>query len=226
MLIQFPKRRAHVRASAGSSGADGKNSSGGTSPPVADLIRPANSQEGRLTPRRMRLIVTRSACTIAPNLSSSRPSRDIQSESCMTEISAPDARACQARRAPDAVDVAPISTQDVQMAPIAKPRPKHKTFLRAWRKYRDLTQEAAASRIGLDRTTLSRIERGLVPYDQALLERAADAYSCEPADLIMRDPKSPIWGLLDVVRKMPEGRQKQIAGIIKGFIEGSEEEAA
>lgn len=70
----------------------------------------------------------------------------------------------------------------------------------------------------MDRTNLSKIERGLVPYDQALLERAADAYSCQPADLLMRDPKSPIWTLLDVVRDLTDAEQKQIAGIINGFL--------
>lgn len=111
------------------------------------------------------------------------------------------------------------------MPGVPKPRPKYVTFLRHWRKHRNLTQEAAASRIGIDRTTLGKIERARVPYDQALLECAADAYSCEPADLLMRDPKSPIWTLLDTVRKLPSDQQKQIAGIIKGFIESTKEAA-
>lgn len=111
------------------------------------------------------------------------------------------------------------------MPAVPKPRPKYLTFLRHWRQHRDLTQEAAASRIGIDRTTLSKIERAEVPYDQALLERAADAYSCEPADLLMRDPKSPIWSLLDTVRSLPESQQKQIAGMIKGFLDSTREVA-
>jgi transcriptional regulator with XRE-family HTH domain len=77
----------------------------------------------------------------------------------------------------------------------------------------------------MDRTNLGKIERGIVPYDQALLERAAEAYGCEPADLLMRDPKSPIWNLLDTVRKLPDAQQKQIAGIIRGYLEGAEKAA-
>lgn len=73
----------------------------------------------------------------------------------------------------------------------------------------------------MDRSNLSKIERGRVPYDQALLEAAADAYRCEPADLIMRDPESPIWTLLDTVRRLPESRQNEIAGIIKGFLDAT-----
>lgn len=117
------------------------------------------------------------------------------------------------------------SAQYAPMAPVPKPRPRRPTFLRQWRLFRGLTQEKAASRLDMDRTNLSKIERGLVPYDQALLERAAEAYQCEPADLIMRDPKSPIWELLDTVRQLPEMQQKQLSRIVEGFMAGLKEVA-
>ena len=74
------------------------------------------------------------------------------------------------------------------------------TFIRAWRQKRGLTLEALASRIGTTHTTLSRIERGLQPYSQALLEAIAEALApCTPADLLMRDPTDPdgIWSVWD-----------------------------
>lgn len=111
------------------------------------------------------------------------------------------------------------------MAPVPKPRPKYPTFLKVWRKHRGLTQEAAASRLGMDRSNLSKIERGEVPYNQALLEAAADAYQCEPADLIMRDPNSPIWTLMDTIRKLPDNKQREVMGILKGFLAASDEAA-
>lgn len=133
---------------------------------------------------------------------------------------------CMSRTcASDAVDLSPDRAQSAQMAPVPKPRPKRRTFLREWRVFRNLSQETAASRMGIDRTTLSKIERGKVPYDQALLERAADAYACEPADLIMRDPKSPLWTLLDAIRAVPEGQQRQIERVIRAFIDGASEAA-
>lgn len=103
------------------------------------------------------------------------------------------------------------------MAPVPKARPKGRTFLRAWRVHRGLTQEQAAARVDRDRTTLSKIERGKVPYDQALLEGLAEAYRCEPADLIMRDPKSPIWSILDALRELTPEQQDQIAQIVSTF---------
>jgi transcriptional regulator with XRE-family HTH domain len=207
-VLQFPVHAAST----------GKKSSAETSPSVTDLMRAASSQEGELSPRRMRLTVERSDRTSTATSLSSKPLRAIQSESFMATDSASSALCMSSTSASEAVDSKKPGPQSSRMAPIPKPRPKQKTFLRAWREYRGLSQEAAASRIGIDRTTLSKIERGKVPYDQALLERAADAYSCQPADILMRNPSSPIWTLLDVVRDLPEFQQKQIIGIIKGFL--------
>jgi transcriptional regulator with XRE-family HTH domain len=78
-------------------------------------------------------------------------------------------------------------------------RPRRPTFLREWREYRNLTQDQAAEKIGIDRSTLSKIERGGVTYNQPFLEAAADAYSCTPADLISRKPER-ISELKDVVQ--------------------------
>lgn len=105
------------------------------------------------------------------------------------------------------------------MPAVRKPRPQRRTFLRQWREYRQLTQEAAAERIGMDRTTLSRIERGRVPYDQALLEAAADAYACEPADLLVRDPSREdfIWSIMDTLKAVPVENQPQVRQIVETF---------
>lgn len=75
------------------------------------------------------------------------------------------------------------------MPPVKKtPRVRNKHFLREWREHRQLNQEQAAERMDIDRTTLSRIERGEVPYNQDFLEHAAFVYGCDTDDLISRNP--------------------------------------
>jgi transcriptional regulator with XRE-family HTH domain len=84
------------------------------------------------------------------------------------------------------------------MAPVPKPkRLRERHFIREWREHANLTQERAADRIGMSRENYSKIENGKVPYNQDFLEEAAKAFSCSPADLIMRDPTSPdaIWSI-------------------------------
>jgi transcriptional regulator with XRE-family HTH domain len=77
------------------------------------------------------------------------------------------------------------------MATAHPKRPRRRTFLRQWRDKAGLNQEQAADRIGLTQSQLSRIESGRSPYNQDFLERAAEAYQCEPADLLMRDIAPP-----------------------------------
>ena len=65
--------------------------------------------------------------------------------------------------------------------------------------------------------SVSRIERGLQKWDQEFLERAADALSCEPADLLIRDPSDPdgIWSLWD---QAEPGTRQQIVEITKTLL--------
>jgi transcriptional regulator with XRE-family HTH domain len=119
------------------------------------------------------------------------------------------------------VDPSGSQWSDLAMAPVPKPRPRHATFLKAWRVHHGLTQETAADRIGCDRTLLGRIERGKVPYNQAFLEAAADAYQCEPADLLMRDPNSPIWTILDNLQQLSAADQERVAKIVQAFREAA-----
>ncbi len=102
----------------------------------------------------------------------------------------------------------------------AHPKPlRRPTFIRAWRKHRELTLSQVADRlqveleVDISEGQLSRIERGETPYSQDILEAVALALRCEPADLIMRDPTQPdaIWSLIDTLQ--PVERAQAIAVI-------------
>lgn len=103
-----------------------------------------------------------------------------------------------------------------------KPDPRYgRTFIRDWRKHRNLTIERLADRLTLTAASLSRIERGLQPYSQPILEALADALRCSPADLLMRNPSQDqmVWSLWDQL----DPTQKQRA---RGFIEALATEKA
>lgn len=101
-----------------------------------------------------------------------------------------------------------------------------RTFIREWRKDRNLTLQALVDRLeamfGYETTsaTLSRVEKGLQPYSQPLLEAISDALTCQPADLLMRLPGQEdeirlVWSQLS-----PEKR-KQAIGILKLLKDGT-----
>lgn len=73
------------------------------------------------------------------------------------------------------------------------------TFLRQWREHRKLTLEQLAERVGTTHATLSRVERGLTPYSQPMLEALAEELMTDPASILMRDPTDPegIWSVWD-----------------------------
>jgi transcriptional regulator with XRE-family HTH domain len=69
--------------------------------------------------------------------------------------------------------------------------PKRPTFIRQWRKHRGKTLEQLGEAVDMSHAQVSRIERGLQPYSQPVLEAIADALQTDPASLLMRDPSVP-----------------------------------
>ena len=89
---------------------------------------------------------------------------------------------------------------------------KHRHFIKEWRVHRGLTQEQFAERVGISRAYLSKIESGKRRYDQPFLEGASDVLSCEPADLIMRNPADPA-GLWSIYDELTETQRVQLVAI-------------
>jgi transcriptional regulator with XRE-family HTH domain len=78
-------------------------------------------------------------------------------------------------------------------------RPKYEpTYIRQWREKSGLTLQELAVKLreeaGFEttKTSLSRIERGLQPYSQAIIEAIGKVLDVKPAGaLILRDPNYP-----------------------------------
>lgn len=92
--------------------------------------------------------------------------------------------------APGVMDATLRGQHDQRMRKTQQPHRRNlqRHFLKEWRQHRGYTQEKAAEMLGMDRSNLSKIENSKVPYDQELLELAAEAYRCDVADLLVRDP--------------------------------------
>lgn len=92
-----------------------------------------------------------------------------------------------------------------------------KTYIRAWRKHRGLTQERLAARIDVSTSQLSMLERGERPYNQKQLEALAEALATDPASLLMRDPDDPeaFWTIWD---QAEPGQRRQITEVAKALL--------
>lgn len=94
----------------------------------------------------------------------------------------------------------------------------HKHYIREWRRFRGLTMEQLADRIGLSHAVVSRIERGLQPYRQDFLEKVAEALRCEPAHLIMVDPLNADDPMM-ILAEMDPAKQAEAGKLLKAFFE-------
>lgn len=94
---------------------------------------------------------------------------------------------------------------------------RRKTYIREWRKFRNLTLAKLADRLDVTAGALSQLERGDTAYTQPMLEALADALSCEPADLITRNPESNP-GLQLIWDKIPEEDKAKALIVLQAFI--------
>lgn len=119
--------------------------------------------------------------------------------------------------------------------PAQPAEPPH--FLRAWRKQRGMSLEAvgeelqtliaekypprsrngALKRIGVTHGNLSRVERGLVPYNQPLLELLAVVYRTDPGSLLMSDPDKMdfMWAVWDELSRTEKAQAVEVIKALK-----------
>lgn len=95
-------------------------------------------------------------------------------------------------------------------------RQLRKTYIHEWRKFRGLSLRALADRTELEpggellisHASLGRIERGLQPYSQPILEALATALDCEPQDLLSVNPMKA-GEVVDLTRLLREATPEQ-----------------
>ncbi|ASP84138.1 helix-turn-helix domain-containing protein [Sinorhizobium meliloti] len=105
------------------------------------------------------------------------------------------------------------------MAPVPKPRrERSKHFFKEWREYRGFTQEQAIGKLGWSQSKISRLEAGVTPYDQDDLEAAAEAYRCDPTDLIRVDPtKEGEVEVVDLMRLLDDKNRAMAVRMLKAL---------
>lgn len=100
---------------------------------------------------------------------------------------------------------------------MAPKRKRRATFIRQWRKHRELTLEQLGERINMTASNLSMLERGERAYTQETLESIAHALQTDVASLLMRDPSDPdaIWSIWEQAKP---GQRTQILEVMKTLI--------
>jgi transcriptional regulator with XRE-family HTH domain len=110
------------------------------------------------------------------------------------------------------------SLQYSSMAKIhSHPKPeRQRHYIKEWRKYRTLTQEQLAERIGKTHGAISQLERGKIDYTQGMIEALAEALSCEPGDLLSRNPIKE-GEVIDLLALLREKDPAVVRAILEGL---------
>lgn len=99
-------------------------------------------------------------------------------------------------------------------------QPPHRpTNIRRWRQKSGLSLDQLAEKAKVDKGNLSKMERGLLPYNQEVMERVAEALGVTVGDLIEREPDHApaLWTTLR--RASPEQQrliERMAAAVISG----------
>lgn len=200
-------------------------SSAVTNPPLSSFNFLMVDQSGRTVRRRIRLMVTRDKPVTAATSSSESFLSNMNFERCaMPDLYAGRTMRVKANCTPSVLYEAKLHVHDTYM-PTKKgkaraKRPKYqRTFIKQWRDYRDgMTQEQLAERVtnymvehgtgaGYTHASIGRLERGLMPYSQPVLEALAHSLGTDPASLLIRDPndQAGIWTLWE--EALPDQRE-------------------
>lgn len=119
--------------------------------------------------------------------------------------------------------VHPVYMSPKRVQPRFKKPRFRRTYIREWREHHHMTLETLAERVGektdgMTHASLSRIERGLQPYSQAILEALADELTRgDVASLLMRNPEDAegIWSIWDHAKP---GERQMIVDIAKTVV--------
>lgn len=102
-----------------------------------------------------------------------------------------------------------------------KPYPRFKPpYIREWRKLKGYSLEHVAHNVPMDKGNLSKVERGLLPYNQEMLERLGDILGTDPGNLISRDPTKD-GKVIDLVQRLNASQLEQAERVLTALFTGT-----
>ena len=103
---------------------------------------------------------------------------------------------------------------------INKPGLAVPTFVKQWRDFRRMSQEALAAAAGFQAPGISQLENGKQGFTDKSLAALANALNCTPVQLLAHDPSKPdsFWPLFDAAEKLTGAERRRAYGIIRAAL--------
>jgi transcriptional regulator with XRE-family HTH domain len=94
---------------------------------------------------------------------------------------------------------------------------KPKNHLRAWREFREMSQEELADRLDTAKGVISLLENGKRPLSDKWLRRLAEVLETNPGHILDVDPNELDNDIIDIWTRIPERDREQAARILRTF---------
>lgn len=89
-------------------------------------------------------------------------------------------------------------------------------YIRQWRQEKGFSLEHVALNVPMDKGNLSKVERGLLPYNQEMLERLGEILGTDAGNLISRDPTKE-GKVIDLVQRLSENELEQAERVLSAM---------
>ena len=106
-------------------------------------------------------------------------------------------------------DAARLGMQNVGMS--------FQNHLKAWRKFRHLTQEELADAVGTTKAVISNLETGARPLSAKWLDKFAPVLNTSPGYILDHDPNDLPTAVLDVWAEIPTEQREQALKVLQSF---------
>lgn len=94
---------------------------------------------------------------------------------------------------------------------------KPKNHLRAWREFRNMSQDDLAEKLGTAKGVISLLENGKRPLSDKWLYRLADALNTRPGHILDVDPNDLDNDILEIWATIAKRDRGQAASILRTF---------
>lgn len=91
-------------------------------------------------------------------------------------------------------------------------------FLKAWREFREMTQEELAERVGSTGSVISMLEAGERGLSAKWLRKLAPALDTTPGHLLDHDPNQMDADILDIWMAADRTQRRQISEVAKAIV--------
>lgn len=96
-----------------------------------------------------------------------------------------------------------------------------RNHLRAWREFRQMTQEQLADAIGSSKATIGHLENGNRRLSDKWLRKLAPILRTTPGYLLEHDPNDLPTDMLDIWSEIPEAERARALEVLKAFRTGT-----